>query len=234
MSARQRRFTRWLAGIVLAFAAAGAYLSYELGRYHAGYSLLDDRRRTAAYERELTERAARIEELERRQAILETSREIDRETYARVEQELERLQAQVQAQEEELAFYRGIVTPEDGVSGLRIQSFDVEPAAGAEGRVRVRLILVQAIVHNERVSGRVRLSVAGTQGGEAAELDEADLAPGAPEPPLEYEFRYFETLERDLALPVGFEPDTVTVRIEPEEPAGEPITQEYGWKAAGG
>lgn len=219
--------------IGLAVVGAGAYLSYELGRYHAGYSLLDDRRQTARFERELAARAATIEELERRQAILETSHEIDEETYARVEQELKRLQQRIQAQEEELAFYRGIVTPEDGVSGLRVQSLEIVPG-DAERLRRFRLVLVQAIVHNERVSGRVALRVAGRLGGEPVELDYAELAAGPDPGPLAYEFRYFQTLERELALPVGFEPDTVTVEIEPEEPEGDPITRQFSWEAAGG
>ncbi len=230
MSARHRRL---IGAVVLAVVGAGAYLCYELGRYQAGYSLLDDRRETARFERELAARQARVEELERRQAILETSREIDRETYARVEQELKRLQQRIQDQEEELAFYRGIVTPEDGVSGLRVQSLELLPAE-TERRRRFRLVLVQAIVHNERVSGRVALRVTGRLDGEPAELGYEALAAGAEAAPLEYEFRYFQTLERDLTLPVGFEPDTVTVEILPAEPEGEPITQQFGWEALGG
>lgn len=233
MSTRHKRHPRLLAAIALAVVAAGAYLSYELGRYQAGYSLLDERRRIARFETELAEREARIDTLERQQAILETSHEIDRETYARVEQELERLQQRIQAQEEELAFYRGIVTPEDGVSGLRIQGLEIGPA-GAERRHRLRLTLVQAIVHDERVSGRVRISVAGRLDGRAAELDYPDVAAGPQPAPLEYEFRYFQTLERELALPVGFEPDTVTVEIRPAEPEGEAVLQRFDWSTAGG
>ena len=62
------------------------------------------------------------------------------------------LQAQIQAQEEELVFYRGIVSPQDGVAGLRIQSLEVLPGDG-ENRYLLRLLLVQAIVHSRRVAG---------------------------------------------------------------------------------
>lgn len=233
MSMRLRRLSALLAGVVLVILAAGAYLTYELGRYRAGYSVLDERRRTARFERELAARAARIDELERRQAILETSREIDAETYARVEQELERLQARIQAQDEELAFYRGIVTPEDGVSGLKIQTLELVPG-DAERHYGVRLILVQAIVHNERLSGSVGLSVAGRLDGEPAEYGYEALSAETETGPLEYDFRYFQTLEPTLALPVGFEPDTVTVEIRPREPRGDPVTRQFGWEAVGG
>lgn len=232
MSSRQHKFTRLLAVLGVAVIAAGAYLSFELGRYQAGYSLLDERRRVEQFEAELAEREARIEALERESAILETSREIDRETYARVESELDRLQQRIQAQEEELAFYRGIVTPEDGVSGLRIQSLEIG-AGDSERHHTLRLTLVQAIVHNERVSGSVRLGFGGRLDGEAVELGYDEVAAGAGDPGLGYDFRYFQTLERELALPVGFEPDTVTVEVRPRQPRGEPITKEFGWEAAG-
>lgn len=233
MTTHHRRFARLLAAAAVVVVAAGAYLSYELGRFQAGYSLLDERRRIERYERELAEREARIEELERQQAILETSREIDSETYARVEAELERLQKRIQAQEEELAFYRGIVTPADGVSGLRVQSLELEPS-DSERRYRLRLTLVQAIVHEDRVSGGIRLGVGGQLDGESVDLDYAEVAAENPPRALGYDFRYFQTLERELALPVGFEPDTVTVELRPREPSGDPVTQQFGWDASGG
>lgn len=233
MSSRQHRFTRLLLVLGVVVIAAGAYLSFELGRYQAGYSLLDERRTVERLEAELAQREARIEALEREKSILETSREIDRETYARVESELDRLQQRIQAQEEELAFYRGIVTPEDGVSGLRIQSLEIV-AADSERHHTLRLTLVQAIVHNERVSGSVQLSFSGRLDGEAVELGYGEVAAGGESRALGYDFRYFQTLERELALPVGFEPDTVTVQVRPRQPRDEPITQEFGWEAAGG
>jgi hypothetical protein len=57
--------------------AASAYLSFELGRYEAGYSLFDERRSVRALEALVDERDERNGELTRQQAQLETSREID-------------------------------------------------------------------------------------------------------------------------------------------------------------
>ena len=67
-------------------------------------------------------------------AIFETSREIDKETYARIQANLADLQARIQSQEEELMVYRGIVSPQDGAQGLRIQSLAVTPTE-AVGRL---------------------------------------------------------------------------------------------------
>lgn len=221
-----------LAGAVT-LVAAGGYLSFELGRDRAGYSLLDERRRVAAYEAEVGALEAEVEALRRQTAILETSREIDRETYARIEAELAQLQGRIQAQEEELAFYRGIVSPDDGVAGLRVQSLDVLPGDAERAHV-LRLVLVQAIVQSRVVSGLARVTVAGNRDGEAARYDLEQLAAGDVEDGFPYEFRYFQSFEQEISLPVGFEPDTVEVEIWPTEPRGEPVTRSFAWPLAHG
>jgi len=210
--------------------AAGLYLSYELGRDRAGYSLLDERRQTEIYEAEIARLELAVEDLRRQQAIFETSREIDRETYARVESNLSQQQARIQAQEEELAFYRGIVSPQDGKAGLRIQNLQVFPSDSEQNHV-LKLMLVQAIMQSNRVSGVVRVKLIGSLDDEAAEFDLEQLATGGAPPELSYGFRYFQSLEQELSLPVGFQPDTVEVEIWPTEPRGEPVTQSFQWSA---
>ena len=178
------------------------YLAFELGRYQSGYSMLDHRRERAALAERLAEEQGASDELRRQLAIAETAGDIDRATYSQVESTLADLQAQIQAQEEELVFYRGIVSPQDGVAGLRIQSLEVLPSDG-ERRYLLRLLLVQAIVHSRRVSGAVKLQLEGIQDGQTASFDVAELvAPGEPYD-MAYEFRYFQALEAELALPIG-------------------------------
>lgn len=214
-------------------AAGSLYLAYELGRYRSGYSILDHRREQAELAAKLAEEQSANDELRRQLAIGETASEIDRATYAQVKTTLSDLQAQIQAQEEELVFYRGIVSPQDRVAGLRIQSLEALPGDG-EGRYLVRLLLVQAIVHSRRVSGAVKLQLEGIQDGQMATFDAAELvAPGEPYD-MAYEFRYFQGLETELALPAGFEPQRMTVEIWPSEARAERINQTFEWPAISG
>lgn len=214
----------------VALIAVGAlYLAFELGRYLSGYSLLDQRRERAALEADLTAERALSDELRRQLAIAETGGEIDRETYAQVKATLGDLEAQIQAQEEELVFYRGIVSPQDRIAGLRIQSLEVLPSDG-EARYLVRLLLVQAIVHNRRVSGAVKLQLEGIKDGQMTSFDAAELV-AAGEYDMAYEFRYFQGLEAELALPSGFEPQRVIVEIWPNEARAERINQTFEWPA---
>jgi hypothetical protein len=220
-------FVRALTAFV---ALGGLYLTFELGRYLSGYSLLEHRRDRVALAERLAEEQGASEELRRQLAIAQTAEEIDRATYAQVETTLGELQAQIQAQEEELVFYRGIVSPQDGVAGLRIQSLEVLPSDG-EARYLLRLLLVQAIVHSRRVAGAVKLQLEGLKDGQMASFDVAELVAPGESYDMAYEFRYFQGLETELALPSGFEPQRVTVEIWPSEARAERINQTFDWPA---
>ena len=228
-----KRPRTWLVGLVSVLVLGAAYLVFELGRYQAGYSLLDHRTEVERLRRQTAEQAETIDELKRQLAMLETSSEIDRETYAQVKLTLAQLEAKLQAQEEELAFYRGIISPPDGQSGLRVQSVEIAPG-NAEQRYVLRIVLMQAIAQNDRAAGVVRLALSGTLYGEPQTLGLEELTGDAQIAELEYDFRYFQGLEQELVLPVGFEPAGLEVEVRPSEPRAEPLTQTFDWAAVSG
>ena len=216
-------------GLLAAGVVIAAYLIYEFGRMDGGF-------RTVAAASEESVLKARILDLEQRNsalrdriALVETSRDIDEEAYKQVEYRLTELQAQILKQREELEFYRGIVSPADGASGLKIQEFRI--VSGAEDSLyRLRLVLVQAMKHDRRVSGVVNVSVDGARDGQPVRLTLAELTPtegdsGA----LAYSFRYFQNFEHDVVLPEGFLPDRVNIEISPKGRSARTIRQSYDW-----
>src|SRR5690606_16786898 len=115
-----------------------------------------DAAQVALERRELVARASSLEDenerLNARVAELEMARRLDRDAYGQVEKSLGELQAQLSRQGDDLAFYKSIVSPADGVQGLRIQRFDVQP--GAQPReFLIRLTLIQAMRHESIASG---------------------------------------------------------------------------------
>lgn len=222
-----RGFVRLITGAVL---LALLVLSFELGRNRAGFSLLDERRERAAFEQETAVRDQTIDELEREIAILKTSSQIDNEANAVVRASLADLEARLQAQEEELAFYRGIVSPGDGVAGLRIQNVEIEPGAGGEGHT-LRVLLVQGIVNSDPVSGEIRASLRGNQSGQAMAYTLAELSNETGSGAIDFDFRYFQSLDVELILPAGFEPVELEVEVWPQNPQGETIVQTFPWNS---
>ncbi|HEU4619213.1 MAG TPA: DUF6776 family protein [Gammaproteobacteria bacterium] len=221
---------RAISVLIVVLIAAGGYLIFELGRYQAGYSLLDHERDLDRLRKLTAAQKADLEDAERQIAILKTSREVDQETYAQVKASLDELETKLQAQEEELEFYRGIVSPASGEAGLRVQNLQVKPG-GTERRYVLELVLMQSIANTRRVEGTVKLKVTGTQEGASAELALADIAVPERTSQLTYQFKYFQTLQQELELPKGFEPATVEIELSPSAPKARPTTQVFQWSA---
>jgi hypothetical protein len=222
--ARRNDRPLWMYALAAAVAFGVLYLAFELGRFRSGFSVIDHRREVAALTQRIDQERAAGEELRRQIAIAQTSGEIDRETYSQVESNLSNLQAKIQSQEEELVFYRGIVSPQDGVAGLRIQSLEVLPADG-ERRYSVRLVLV----HSRKLTGQIKLRLEGMRDGQAVSLDGSQVAAGDGRYDMAYDFRYFQGLETELELPVGFEPQRINVEIWPNEAKAEKVYQSFDW-----
>lgn len=225
---RFRDRTTWMYGLTVVAAVGALYLAFELGRFRAGFAVIDHRREVAALSQKIEQERSASDDLRRQIAIAQTSGEIDRETYSQVESNLSSLQAKIQSQEEELAFYRGIVSPQDGSAGLRIQSLEVLPADN-ERRYMLRLVLVQAIVHSRKVTGEVKLQLEGMRDGQMASIPLSQLIAGDGRYDMAYEFRYFQGLETELELPVGFEPQRINVEIWPNEAKAEKVYQSFPW-----
>lgn len=223
----------WALAVRGVLILGAAYMLFEGGRYQAGYSMWAHRTEVEQLRQLSTEQAQTIDELKRQVALLATSSEIDRETYAQLERMLAEREVRLQAQEEELAFYRGIISPPDGQAGLRVQSIEVVPAGG-DDRYLLRIVLMQAIAQNGRATGIVRWRLSGSLHGEPAELDLVELTGAAEVAKLDYDFRYFQGLEQEVVLPAGFVPLAAELEVRPSEPPGEPLTQTFEWAALRG
>lgn len=209
----------WSGRRIAALAAIVALLvlAFALGRWSAG-GLPDGA--TGPGNRAAEQRIAR----------LETDARIDREAYARVEAQLAELQEKLLEQQEEVAFYRGIVGG-PGEGGLKVQDFALD--AADEGAVRMHFVLAQAESGAREVSGQVQIRVEGARDGRIVSADVASLAAGR-KAPLGFRFRYFQEMAVELRPPAGFEPQRVVVRIVPAAGAARGSVESFPWRVSGG
>lgn len=217
-----------LVGVVLLLIVVSGYLIFEFGRISAGYDIVDVGEERQAYERQIMALDDRIVELKQEVAMLETHREIDRAAYKEVEGSLQALQAKIQEQRDAIAFYRGIVSPSDGKSGLRVQDLKLTRGS-AEREFNLRLVLVQAMKHDRKVSGDVALSVQGNQDGVATVYTLKQLVPAEAESAWPFSFRYFQDFDRQLVLPDGFTPERIRVEVRSKTRSIKSIEESYAW-----
>lgn len=224
----------WAARVALVLLAVLAgYLVYEYGRISAGYDVVDAAAERQELDAHIDALNAEITDLKQEVARLETHREIDREAYKEVEGSLLTLQEKIQEQQDAIAFYRGIVSPQDGNSGLRVQDLKLSRGS-AEYEFNLRLVLVQAMKHDRKVTGNVVLSVEGSQDGTAMTYALADLLPPDAEAAWPFAFRYFQDFDRQLVLPDGFTPERIHVEVRSKTRSIASIEESFPWSTSQG
>jgi hypothetical protein len=204
------------------------YGSYEIGRYQGGYSKLAEIQRNRSLNAQIDQLSETNEKLKADLAAAELARTVDKQAYADVEKTLADLQAQVLKHREELTFYRGIVSPEDGIGGLRIQRFQILPGA-ADRQFRLQLVLVQSMRQDAAASGAVNIAVEGVRNNAPAQLALSQIGGETrADGQVDFKFRYFQELEQDITLPPDFEPRAVTVEVRSGKL--QPVRESYPWQ----
>ena len=222
-----------LRALVAGIALTAMYLSFELGRIQAGHNVVDVAAERQARSAEIDGLENTIRELKEDIAILETHREIDAEAYRDVESSLSELQVKIQEQRDAIEFYRGIVSPDDGGRGLRVQEMTL--TSGRDERVfNLRLVLVQAMRHDRRVSGDVVLRISGEDDDGVKTYTYTELKTEAADAAWPFSFRYFQDFERELVLPDGFTPLTVNIEVRSRTRSIDSIEETYAWAVARG
>ena len=227
-----RMHSPWQRRRFLVLAILGAivfiYGVYEWGRFDGGYNHFAEIQRRREFNSRIEALEHANEKLRAEIAAASVSRNVDRQSYSNVEKSLADLQAQVLKQREELTFYRGIVSPEDGIGGLRVQKFQIL-SAGAEGHYRLRLVLLQSMRQDSAVSGSIKLEVEGVRGGQPAQLSLADLhGTTRADGELPFSFRYFQDVQQNIEVPVDFQPRAINVEVRsPKFPA---VRESFPWQ----
>jgi hypothetical protein len=204
------------------------YGTYEFGRQQGGYSKLGEIQRRSAMLAKIAGLEESNEKLRADIAAVELSRSIDQKAYSDVEKNLSDLQAQVLKHREELAFYRGIVSPEDGIGGLRVQRFQIVPA-GAENHFQLRMVLVQSLRQDAVASGSAIIEIEGVRDSKPEQLPLSQIGGTTrADGHVAFKFRYFQNIEQDIILPGDFEPRAVTVEVRSGKLA--PVRESYPWQ----
>lgn len=204
----------------------GGWSLFDYGRYQAGYDSHEsdlERLRLVALADELQEQIGVLRE---QKAQLERAAQIERKAYNELDTNLKVLEGEILELKEELAFYRGIVSPRDASRGLRLQRFSFEPNGLRSYHYTV--VLTQVLKNDSLARGRVKLFIEGLQGNELKMLDLASLSENSVKE-LDYRFKYFQNLEGDLVLPKGFKPMRATAQILPGGRQADMIEKTIDW-----
>lgn len=206
--------TRLVVVLLLVAMGVGGWSLFEFGRYRAGYDQSAARIERDALERERKHLARQVEDLREQKVVLERTSQIDRQSYSDLQTTLKNLQNEILELKEELAFYRGIVSPRDTTPGLRLQSFHVVPS-GVPRHYRYTVVLTQVLKNGATTRGKVRMNIDGMRKGRQASFSLAQLSEKHINE-IDYKFKYFQNIEGEIVLPAGFVAQRVTVQVLPD------------------
>lgn len=221
---------RWLIlASVTVLVSLGFYVTYEFGRYDAGF----DRLAVAQQRTELDVQIERLQAANRELRVQLAATEAGRLGQTRERTEIARtigeLQAQVARQAQDLAFYRGIVGQDAQGPAIRIQQFRVLGSEETPAQVTLHIVLARTLRPEDVINGTIAVSVEGARGEQAESYDLARLT-GDQQRELRFNFRYLQTINQPLTLPAGFKPERTTLELRPSRQGADVVRQTFLWK----
>ncbi len=203
-----------LAALVLALLVAGWGI-FEYGRYRAGYDRMAFKDIRQKLEQSNASFEAELRKLRKEKLDLEQTMRIESQAYAQVRKDLMGLQDELLELKEELAFYRGIISPNDANRGLQIQRFTLTKGSG-ERSWHYKLVLTRVLKNRGTARGTVEILVEGvsSESGITKQLTLSGISvPRLRQ--LRYNFKYFQNIEGEIQLPAGFAPSRVILILKP-------------------
>ena len=226
----KRRMWQWIGAVLGALIVL--YAVFELGRYDAGFRVVDSVRGALAASGRIRGLEAQVVKQRTQLEAAEVERRVEQEGYKRVAQSLGDMQSQIARLNQDLSFYRGLVQPES-VTHVKVQQMQIVPGPGA-GQYHLKFVLMQTGKPEKSVAGTAAITLAGLQKGKPVTLTFAQVTPGR-RPTLAYSFRYFQDYDEPVLLPQGFEPTRVDIDVHTgkDKDASHGFRQAFVWKAQG-
>jgi hypothetical protein len=226
--APRRRAVQWGMGVLLTLTIL--YSAFEMGRYDAGFRVVDSVRGALSASARIRALEAENENQRRQLEAAETARRVDREGYRQVERSLGDMQSQIARLNQDLSFYRGLVQP-DSLIHVKVQQMQIVPQPAA-GQYHLKFVLMQTGKPDKEVNGNALITIDGLMQGRPQSLTYAQVSP-VRRVSLAYSFKYFQDYDEPLDLPPGFEPTRVGIEIRSGKDTSHSFRQAFVWKAQG-
>jgi len=218
----------WLQTILIIIACViGAWAAFTWGYNRAGYEnelLIQQQDGLVDQIEHLSEKNSK---LRNKYTHLERSTFLDKQAFSDVDTTLHDLQDEILELKEEIAFYRGIVSPVETASGLNITSMEVISLGNNSG-YHFKLVLTQVMKNDKTVKGKASLSVDGILDGTQKTLSLKQLSGGHIKQ-LKLKFKYFQNFEGDIVFPKNFIPSRLIVNIYPKGKGRSRIKKTFRW-----
>lgn len=158
----------------------------------------------------------------------EQANAVDRQALEEVQGTIINLRETIAQLEEDVLYYKQIMSPENTETGLMIGQLDLLQT-DLQNRIRYRLELRQAGNNDNLVSGYVNVNILGTRDSQEISMPLRSLAVEEDQLDIKLQFRYFQNIQGELILPDGFLPLGVQILAVDEGNNGKTIQKSFAW-----
>lgn len=171
------------------------------------------KREISTKQEEVDRVAAEKKDMLRKLAAAEVEARVLRSSQANLKKTLEERENTIAEQETSLEFYRQLMVVEDKKEGLELNTYTIT-RADMPNSYHFRFTFVQYAKQHMNLKAKVKIRLEGKEQGKVAIYYLRDLLMGAAADYGALDFKYFQVLEGEIALPKGFEPEQIVVDAE--------------------
>ena len=153
---------------------------------------------------------------------------VDRQALEEVQGTILNLRETIAQLEEDVLYYKQIMSPENDETGLMIGQLDLLNTEEA-GRIRYRLELRQVGNNDNLISGYANVNILGNWDRQEISMPLRSLALEEDQLDIKLQFRYFQNIQGELVLPDGFEPLGVQILAVDEGNDEKTIQKSFAW-----
>ena len=225
---RVKQHKPWKLWVVICVVLLLFWAFFVMGEAYQSYQLMQLDMEKATLLSRIEELESRNHNLVKKNAQLEGSSKIEHDAYQQAARTLAKLQRANLAQKEELVFYQGIVSPENAALGVNLQSFLVKRKNNQKS-LSYKLVLTKQGKINRKLKGNVKITIRGEDDGDAKEFKLSDIRLENPGKATNFDFKYFQVFEGDIAFPEKFTPFEVEIGIKPTTKKVKSFSETISW-----
>jgi hypothetical protein len=175
------------------------------------------------------------DELRQQLALVSSAEKLSQQANEQSRLTIKLLEEQIYKQQQDLAFYKGVLAPASRREGLRIKTFELQATDNPE-HFRYKILLSRVGKGDAPLEGQLQVSIVGKQGEQDATLELAALTAGLPDAlpgqSIDFAFKHFQAIPEagrfaELKLPEGFIPREIKVRADVQ--GEKPLLRTFKW-----
>ena len=153
---------------------------------------------------------------------------VDRQALEEVQATILNLRETIVQLQEDVLFYKQIMSPDSAESGMSIGQLDLI-STDEERRFRYRLELRQVGNNENLINGYANVNILGSQDRQEVSLPLRGLSVNEDQLDIKLQFRYFQNIQGEMVLPEGFSPTGVQILAVDQSNDDKTVQKSFAW-----